>query len=82
LNAAFCCFALDRGIWHGLIMVRCFGPLLLALLIIKTSEIILLSINLGLKGSNMKSKLKQANTTCNRENKDTNHKIKHINPQK
>jgi len=50
-NNAFCCFAfaLDRGIWHGLVVVGCFRPLVLASLIIKVSKIIPLSIHLGLK---------------------------------
>ena len=36
---------------------------------------ILLSIHLGLKGSNLKSKPKQANTKRNRENRGINHKM-------
>ena len=32
-------FALDRGIWHGLVIIRYFGPLLVSSLIIKASEI-------------------------------------------
>jgi len=80
-NAAFWCFALDRGIWHGLVVVGCFRPLLLASLIIKASKMILLSIHLGLKVSNLKSKPATSKHKCSRENKCLKHKIKHINPQ-
>jgi len=77
---ASCCFILDRGICHDMpVLAGCGCPLFVSL-IIKASEIILLSIHLGLKGLNLESKPKKENTKCNRENKGVNHKIKHVNP--
>jgi len=51
-----CGFVLDHGICDGMLVLGCCRPPSLASLIIKALEIIRLSIHLGLKGSNPKSK--------------------------
>ena len=81
LSVTFWCFFLDRGIWHGLVVLGSFGPLLLSSLIDLASKTISNHLFRASESKSAKT-LKTSKTTRNRRNRGINRITIYFNPLK